>query len=67
LSEKLAPLFKSWGTENVLKRVKGFEDIPIAGLTIEDLYIRAAELHPDRPASSGRQKIPLRPAEGRAL
>jgi hypothetical protein len=47
LSEKLAPLFKSWGTENVLKRVKGFEDIPIVGLTIEDLYIRAAELHPD--------------------
>jgi len=47
LSEKLAPLFKSWGTENVLKRVEGFEDLPIHGLTIEDLYIRAAELHPD--------------------
>ncbi len=41
LSEKLAPLFKSWGTENVLKRVEGFEDLPISGLTIEDLYIRA--------------------------
>ena len=47
LSEKLAPLFKSWETENVLKRVKGFEDVPIDGLTIEDLTIRAAELHPD--------------------
>lgn len=47
LSEKLAPLFRSWGTENVLKRVEGFEDLPIDGLTIEDLYIRAAELHPD--------------------
>jgi hypothetical protein len=47
LGEKLAPLFTSWGTENVLKRVKGFEDLPIAGLTIEDLYIRSAELHPD--------------------
>ena len=46
-SEKLAPLFKSWGTENVLKRVEGFEDLPIDGLTIEDLYVRAAELHPD--------------------
>jgi hypothetical protein len=45
--EKLAPLFKSWGTERVLKQVKGFEDLPIDGLTIEDLYIRAAELHPD--------------------
>jgi len=47
LSEKLAPLFQSWGAENVLKRVAGFEDLPIGGLTIEDLYIRAAELHPD--------------------
>jgi hypothetical protein len=47
LSEKLAPLFKSWGTENVLKRVKGFEDVPIDDLTIEDIYIRAAKLHPD--------------------
>jgi hypothetical protein len=47
LSEKLAPLFKSWGTENVLKRVEGFEDFPINGLTFEDLYIRAAQLHPD--------------------
>ncbi|HTQ14253.1 MAG TPA: hypothetical protein VMH86_10285 [Rhizomicrobium sp.] len=47
LSEKLTPLFKSWGTENVLKRVEGFEDLPINGLAIEDLYIRAARLHPD--------------------
>jgi Pectinacetylesterase len=47
LSEKLAPLFKSWGTEKILKRVEGFEDLPIDGLTIEDLYIRAAKLHPD--------------------
>jgi hypothetical protein len=47
LGGKLAPLFRSWGTENVLMRVQGFEDLPIAGLTIEDLYIRAAELHPD--------------------
>ena len=46
LGEKLAPLFKSWGTESVLKRVEGFEDLPVAGLTIEDLYIRAAELNP---------------------
>jgi len=46
-SEKVAALFKSWGTESVLKRVKGFEDLPIEGLTNEDLYIRAAELHPD--------------------
>lgn len=47
LAEKLAPLFRSWGTDNVLKRVEGFEDVPIDGLTIEDLYIRAAELHPE--------------------
>jgi len=47
VSEKLAPLFESWGTESVLKRVRGFEDLSIDGLTIEDLYIRAAELHPD--------------------
>jgi len=47
LRERLAPLFKAWGTENVLKRVEGFATLPIDGLTIEDLYIRAAELHPD--------------------
>ncbi len=47
LGDKLAPLFKAWGTENVLKRVEGFEDLRVAGLTIEDLYVRAAELNPD--------------------
>jgi len=47
VDEKLAPLFKSWGTANVLKRVKGFEDLSIDGLSNEDLYIRAAELHPE--------------------
>lgn len=47
LSENVAPLFKSWGTENVLRRVEGFQDLPIDGLTNEDLYIRAAELHPE--------------------
>lgn len=47
LSDRLAPLFKSWGTQNVLRRVEGFEDLQIDGLTIEDLYIRAAELHPN--------------------
>ncbi|MCJ2124971.1 pectinacetylesterase family protein [Methylobacterium sp. J-077] len=46
LCEKLAPLFKAWGTENVLRRVEGFQGLPIDGLTIEDLYIRAAEMHP---------------------
>ena len=44
---KLAPLLKSWGTANVLKRVKGFEDLTIDQLSWEDLYIRAAELHPE--------------------
>jgi hypothetical protein len=47
VGEKLAPLFKSWGTANVLKRVKGFEDLSMDGLSFEDLYIRAAELHPE--------------------
>jgi hypothetical protein len=47
LREKIALLFKSWGTGNVLKRVEGFEDLSIDGLTNEDFYIRAAELHPD--------------------
>ena len=47
VGEKLAPLFKSWGTANVLKRVKGFEDLSMDGLSLEDLYIRAAELHPE--------------------
>ena len=47
VGEKLAPLFTSWGTANVLKRVKGFEDVSIDGLSLEDLYIRAAELHPE--------------------
>ncbi|MEO8779412.1 MAG: hypothetical protein ABI389_12185 [Rhodanobacter sp.] len=47
VGEKLAPLFKSWGTANVLKRVGGFEDLSIDSLSFEDLYIRAAELHPE--------------------
>lgn len=47
VGEKLAPLFKSWGTANLLRRVKGFEDLSIEGLSMEDLYIRAGELHPD--------------------
>ena len=44
---KLAPLFKSWGTADLFKRIKGFEDVSFAGLSFEDLYIRAAELHPE--------------------
>jgi len=47
IGEKLAPLFKSWGTANVLQRVKGFEDLSMDGLSLEDLYVRAARLHPD--------------------
>ena len=47
VGEKLAPLFKSWGTANLLKRVNGFEDLSIDGLSLEDLYIRAAALHPE--------------------
>lgn len=47
LGKTLAPLFKSWGTANVLKRVKGFDDLNIDGLSFEDFYTRAAELHPN--------------------
>ena len=47
VGEKLAPLFQSWGTVNVLKKVRGFEDLSMDGLSLEDLYIRAAELHPE--------------------
>lgn len=47
VGDKLAPLLKSWGTANALSRVEGFEDLSIDGLSWEDLYIRAAELHPD--------------------
>jgi hypothetical protein len=47
VGEKLAPLFKSWGTANVLKKVRGFDDLSMDGLSLEDLYIRAAELHPE--------------------
>jgi hypothetical protein len=46
VGERLAPLFKSWGTANVLKRIEGFEDLSVDGLSFEDLYIRSAELHP---------------------
>jgi len=46
VGEKLAPLFKSWGTANLFKRIIGFEDLSMDGLSFEDLYIRAAELHP---------------------
>ena len=47
VGEKLAPLFKAWGTANLLKRINGFDDLSIDGLSFEDLYIRAAKLHPD--------------------
>jgi hypothetical protein len=47
VGEKLAPLFKSWGTANLFKRIIGFEDLSMDGLSFEDLYIRAAELHPE--------------------
>ena len=47
VGERLAPLLKSWGTANVLKQVSGFEDLSIDGFSWEDLYIRAAELHPE--------------------
>lgn len=44
---RLKALFNSWGTANVLKKIKGFEDLSIHSLSFEDLYIRAAELHPE--------------------
>jgi len=47
VGEKLTPLLKSWGTANVLRRVGGFDDLSIDGLSWEDLYTRAAELHPE--------------------
>jgi Pectinacetylesterase len=46
LGEKLEPLFKSWGTASLLKKIEGFEDLSADGLSFEDLYIRAAQLHP---------------------
>ena len=46
VGKKLAPLFKSWGTANLFKKIIGFEDLSVDGLSFEDLYIRAAELHP---------------------
>jgi hypothetical protein len=30
-----------------LRRVKGFDDLSTDGLSLEDLYVRAAKLHPD--------------------
>lgn len=47
LGEKLAPLFEAWGTAHVLQRVEGFADQSMAGFTIDDLYVRAATLHPE--------------------
>jgi hypothetical protein len=47
VGDKLASLFESWGTASVLRRIAGFEDLQIDGLSLEDLYVRAAELHPD--------------------
>jgi hypothetical protein len=47
VGEKLTPLFKTWGTANVLKKVRGFDDLSVDGLSYEDFYIRAAELHPE--------------------
>lgn len=47
IGKQLGPLLKSWGTANVLEKVKGFDDLNIDGLSFEDLYIRAAKLHPN--------------------
>jgi hypothetical protein len=47
VGDKLAPLFSAWGTASVLKRIQGFDDLSTDGLTLEDLYIRAATLHPE--------------------
>ncbi|HET9955270.1 MAG TPA: pectin acetylesterase-family hydrolase [Polyangiaceae bacterium] len=47
VGERLEPLFESWGIANALKNIVGFEDMRVDGLSLEDLYIRAAELHPD--------------------
>ncbi|KAF4548189.1 Hypothetical protein D9617_31g064250 [Elsinoe fawcettii] len=47
VGDKLAPLVQSWGTAKVLQRVVGFQDLDIDKLSLEDLYIRAAELHPE--------------------
>ena len=44
---KLAPLLKSWGTATVLRQVPGFEDLGAEDLSWEDLYVRAAVLHPE--------------------
>ena len=47
VGKKLAPLFRSWGTANVLRSVEGFEDLSIDDLSFEDLYGRAGKLHPE--------------------
>lgn len=47
VAEKLVPLFRSWGTTDLLKRIEGFENLSTDRLSFEDLYIRAAELHPE--------------------
>jgi hypothetical protein len=47
VGDKLAPLFKSWRTATVLGQVDGFEDLSTESLSLEDLYVRAAELHPE--------------------
>ncbi len=47
VGDRFAALFKSWGTANVLGQVRGFEDLDVETLSVEDLYIRAAELNPD--------------------
>lgn len=47
VGSRLTPLLSSWGTEQMLKQIPGFADLAIDGLSFEDLYIRAAKLHPD--------------------
>ena len=47
VGEMLAPLLRSWGTANLLKRVRGFEDLSVDKMSFEDLYVRAAKLHPN--------------------
>jgi hypothetical protein len=47
VGEKFVPLLRSWGTANVLESVNGFEDLSVDSLSLEDLYIRAAQLHPE--------------------
>lgn len=47
VDDELDEAYANWGTANVLKQVKGFDDMDMSSFSFDELYVRAAELNPN--------------------